>query len=247
MKAQSRGFSLHLALALTVGVSLSASATTITFATSPLPANNSDLPPTLGSFAASDGSGYVTSDGTGPTPNIGLLWAPTGGTVANAPDIDILEFHSAATFTGAGFTAPILQFDMDLSQHTALPADPTIDFTVTGGFALQLHSLEIGNATDQSEPAYRWIINVIRLSDMSTALSKTTSFMSAGNRETVTFNFTGLPNESYRLLFDDEGANRVRTGIDNLSFSQVMIPEPNTLALFALAGVGLVAASKRRK
>jgi hypothetical protein len=71
--------------------------------------------------------------------------------------------------------------------------------------------------------------------------------MSAGNRETVTFNFTGLPNESYRLLFDDEGANRVRTGIDNLSFSQVMIPEPNTLALFALAGVGLVAASKRRK
>ena len=226
--------------ALLVTLGLSARATTITFATNPLPANNSDLPANFASNATGDFPGWITSDGTGPTPNIALLWAPAGA----APNNDVLEFHSSTTFSGAGFTIPILQLDVDLSGHSVLPPDPTVDFLVSGGFSLKLHSLEIGNATDQTEAPYRWLINVIRLSDMQTMDTKTTSFMSAGNRETVTFDFTGAPGESYRLLFDDEGANRVRTGIDNLSFSQ--IPEPGVLALFALGGMGLVARAMRR-
>lgn len=239
--------SSHLGLlALGATLAVGANATTITFDFNPRPANNTDLSPTtFGSFAAADGNGYTTSDGTGATPNIGLTWAPTGGTVAMGPDINILEIHSSTTFGGAGFTVPVLQFDMDLSDHTVLPADPTIDFTVTGGWSLQLNSLQIGNATDQSEAAYRWNISLIRLSDSVVVDTKTTAYLSAGNLETVVFNYTGAPNESYRLLFDDEGANRVRSAIDNLSFSQV--PEPSTLALFALGGLGFLARRMTRK
>lgn len=223
-------------------------ATTVTFGITPAPANNSDLAPNFASFAAADGNGFITSDATGPTPNIGLTWAPAGGTVVNAPDIDVLELHSSTTFGGAGFTVPVLQLDMDLSNHSALPADPTIDFAVDPGFSLRLLSLEIGNATDQtaSEPPYGWTLSVIRLSDMSTVLSRATSLLGAGNRETVTFDFLGNPGEDYRLLFDDGGANRVRTAIDNLSFSQVpAVPEPSAISLLAVAGVCLALRNRK--
>lgn len=233
---------------LVIGVTFAvgASATTITFDITPRPSNNTDLGPvTFGSYAAADGNGWTTSDGTGATPNIGLLWAPTGGTVLNAPDIDILELHSAITFGGAGFTVPVLQFDMDLSNHSVLPADPTIDFIVEGGYSLLLHSVQIGNATDQNEDPYRWNLNLIRLSDSVTVDTKTTGYLSAGSLETVVFEYTGAPGESYRLLFDDEGANRYRTAIDNVSFSQV--PEPSTLALLALGGLGFLARRLTRR
>lgn len=240
--------SLCVGVTLLASANISALATTVTFGMTPAPANNSDLVPNFASFAAADGNGFVTSDGTGPTPNIGLTWAPTGGTVVNAPDIDVLELHSAVTFSGAGFTVPVLQFDMDLSNHLVPPADPTIDFAVNGGFSLKLYSLEIGNATDQtaSEPPYGWTISVIRLSDMSTMLTRTTSLLGAGNRETVTFDFTGAPDEDYRLRFDDGGADRVRTAIDNLSFGQVQaVPEPGSLSLLAIAGVCLALRARR--
>jgi hypothetical protein len=223
---------------------MSARGTTITFATDPLPASNSDLPANFGSNIAADGNGFITTDGTGATPNIALLWAPTGGTngVGPNPDKDVLEFHSAASFAGAGFTVPVLQFDVDLSTHSFLPDDPTIDFTVDAGFALKLISLEIGNATDQNpltEPPFSWTISLIRLSDLAVVSSHTTGLLSAGVMETAVFNYTGGLGENYRLLFDDGGANSVRTGIDNLKFSQV-VPEPTTFALFSLSGLGLL-------
>ncbi len=192
-----------------------------------VPANNSDLNPTYGSNVTAGNIIGATAGAEGFTPNIGLLWAPAGGPeVDGTPDANVLEFHSAATFQGAGFTVPVLQFDVDLSQHTNPPDDPTIDFTVTGGFAFKLHSFKIGNATDQTEPPYRWNISLTRLSDMAVVATQTTGFLSAGSLETVNFNFTGDPNESYRLRFDDEGANAVRTGIDDLTFSQELIAQP---------------------
>jgi hypothetical protein len=223
-------------------------ATTVTFGTTAnVPANNTDLAPAYGSniagTPADTAAGFITSDGTGATPNIALTWAPAGGTVANAPNIDVLEYHSSTTFTnpaGPAFAAPVLQFDMDLSNHSAPPADPTIDFTVTGGFSLQFHTFQIGNATDQNpatEPPYRWIINLTRLSDMAVVASQTTGFLSAGSKETVTFNYTGDPDEDYRLRFDDEGADMVRTAIDNLSFSQETVAVPKlTLVVNTLTG-----------
>ena len=185
--------------------------------------------------------GFITTDGSGATPNIALTWAPTGGIPnTNALDADVLEFHSSSTFGNAGFSVPVLQFDVDGSGHPRPPDDPTVDFTVSDGYSLKLNSFIIGNATDQSEPAYRWNINLIRLSDMTTVASQTTGLLSGGSLETVTFDYTGDANESYRLQFDDEGANRVRTAIDNFSFSQVMVDEPK-LELMVSTATGAIA------
>lgn len=207
-------------LVLVATVAKTSQATTLTFADSPA-GNNADLPGDYGSNIATGSAAFVTNDGTNATPNIELTWAPTG-----SPS-NVLEFHSGSAFSGAGFDVPVLQFDLDTSGQTSAPPDPTIDFTVTGGFALNLGSFQIGNATDQGEAAYDWDINLIRLSDDAVVATRTTGPLSAGSLETVTFDFTGVPNEDYRLQFDDGGANTVRTAIDNLSFSQVEVDLPS--------------------
>jgi hypothetical protein len=226
---------------------MSVRATTITFATDPLPANNSDLPADFGSNIAADGNGFITTDGTGATPNIALLWAPTGGTNGTGahPDKDVLEFHSAASFADAGFTVPVLQLDSDDSTHGTgnNPDNPTLDFNVEPGFALRLISLEIGNATDQYEPDYGWNLRLFRVSDSAEVATYSTGAMGAGDWQLATFNYTGDIGESYQLLFEfdalgDPQGPQERTGIDNVKFSQV--PEPTAFALLALSGLGLM-------
>lgn len=195
----------------------SSQATTLTFADSP--GDNADLPVDYGSNISTNSAAFVTSDGTGATPNIALTWAPTG-----TPETDnVLEFHSSSVWGNAGFNVPVLQFDLDTSSQTAPPADPTIDFTIDGGFTFQLHDFEIGNSTGQTAAPYAWNIDLIRLDDMQVVDTQTTAALGPGDRETVTFDFTGFPNTDYRLRFDDGGANTVNTVIDNLSFSQVMV------------------------
>ncbi len=209
-----------------------AGATTVTFSISPAPANNTQLTSaTFASNAAADGNGWTTSDGTGSTPDIALTWGPMGTAPAGG---NTLELHSSSTFSGTGFTVPVLQFDMD-NQSNQSPPDPTIDFTVGTNGSLKLISVELGNATDQSEAAYKWIVSVVRLSDMATVMVKETSLMVAGNRETLTFDYQGLPNENYRLHFFDENANRIRSAMDNLKFSQVALPAGPHLTTNALS------------
>lgn len=229
-----------------------ASATIVTFGFNPVPANNTDLSPTFASNAAADGNGWTTSNGT--TPNIALTWAPTGGSeAANNPDSNVLEIHAGAGFQHANYTAigavvPVLQFDMDQeANRTGAPADPTIRFDVTGGFALKLNSLQLINANDQptSEAAYIWTVTLTQVSNSQLVATKTTQAMSATSTAILDFDFTGLPNESYILRFDDGGANRVRTALDNLSFNQVMVPEASSLSLAGLAMLGLLRRSRK--
>jgi PEP-CTERM motif len=241
---------------VSVALAGTARATILTFAmnsSGAVPANNSDLDVPYGSNVTAANIIGATDGGEGFTPNIALVWAPTGGTVANAPDKDILEFHSADTF--AGFTVPVLQLDVDLSNHTVLPAHPTVDFVPDAGYAVSIYDLRIGNATDQtaSETPHPWTISILELPGLTpTGTSYTTSAFSAGDIETATFDFTGDPGVSYRMLFDDgdlscttSACHSVRTAIDNVRFGQVSVPEPSTLALVALCGLGLLGTSRR--
>lgn len=230
-----------------------ASATIVTFGFNPVPANNTDLSPTLASNAAADGNGWTVSNGA--TPNIALTWAPTGGSeAANNPDSNILEIHAGAGFQHANYTAigavvPVLQFDMDVeaNRNGVAPADPTVRFDVTGGFALRLNSLQLINANDQptSEAAYAWTVTLTQISTNQVVATQTTAPMAATNTAILNFDFTGLPNESYLLRFDDGGANRVRTALDNLSFNQVVIPEASSLSLLGLAALGLMRRARK--
>lgn len=217
--------------AVLVALAGSSLATTITFSGS----SNADIPANYGSNITGDSAGFVTTDGTGATPHIGLTWAPLP---------NVWEFHNSSTFIDNGFDVAVGQLDVD-AQGGVFPPDPTILFETDSGISLELHSLDIGNAVDQptSEAAYAWTISLIRASDNATVFSHTTALMDATPYiESVPINYTGDPGEDYTLLFDDGGANRVRSAIDNLSFSQ--IPEPSTFVLLAL---GMVASFGLRR
>ncbi len=240
--------------ALSAALAGTAQATILTFAMNSagaVPANNSDLDIPYGSNVTAANIIGATDGGEGFTPNIALAWAPTGGVIPNDPDIDVLEFHSAGTFVGAGFTVPVLQLDIDASNHTVLPADPWVDFVPDAGWAVRIHELKFGNATDQGEAPYTTTISVLELPGLTpTGASYTTAALTAGQLETAVLNFTGTPGTSYRLLFHDntDPANGLnshpRAAIDDLRFSQV-VPEPSTFALMALCGLGLMAVRGR--
>ena len=225
-------------LALSLTFAGTASATVLNFAKNEfgaVPPNNQDINVTYGSNVANAANVYGATDGgEGFTPNIAVAFQPTGGGDLNfIPDGNILEFHSAVTFTNAGFTVPVLQLDWDETGHeNGLPADPTIDFVPEAGWAVKIHELRIGNASDQIapefEPYHPWTISILELPSLTEVDSYTTAGLGPTNAEIATFDYTGLPGVSYRLRFNDGGSlddpfnqRHPRTGIDNVRFSQV--------------------------
>lgn len=196
-------------------------ATTITFENA-AGAANEDIPTTYGSNIAGNATGFITTDETGATPDIALNWSPTP---------NFWEYHTSGVWQNLGTPVHVAQLD----NRVAGPG--VIAFTVGSGVALTLHSFDIGNATDQFEAAYRWSIDLKRASDSVVVASQTTSLLSAGTTEAVTFNFTGAAGEDYRLEFTASTSGLIRTAIDNLSFSQA-VPEPS---MFAMLGLGVAA------
>lgn len=241
-------------IALSMGVAGVANATILTFADNPVPSNNKDLAVNYGSNIGAATAAFVDG-GEGMTPDVALTWAPTGGPEnVNSPTADVLEYHSATTFStnvGApGFVTPVLQLDVDASNHDAgfVPADVTVDFTMSNGAALRMYSVEIGNASDQTETGHPWNIRLVRLSDLAVVASYTTGVMVAGSKETALLNYIGDPGQNYRLVFDDGNStvnadHNPRTAIDNLRFGQ--IPEPTTMLLGVICGLGFVLGRRR--
>ena len=223
-------------LTLSLTFAGTASATVLNFAKNQfgaVPANNSDLTIPYGSNVTAANIIGAVDGGEGFTPNIALTWAPTGGVIPAAPDIDILEFHSAATFTGAGLTVPVLQLDVDISNHDVLPEHPTLNFVPEAGWSVRIHEFRYGNATDQVETPHPWTFRILELPSLTEVDSFTTASLGPGDGGIATFDFTGNPGVSYQMLFDDGdlsctdfSCHNPRTGIDNIRFSQVAAGTP---------------------
>ncbi len=219
-------------LALLATLTETSKATVLNFAKNEfgsVPVNNEDLTVPYGSNVTAGNFIGAIDGGEGFTPNIALAWAPTGGFIPGEPDIDILELHSAATFTGAGLTVPVLQLDVDASNHNVLPEHPTVDFIPETGWAVKIHEFRYGNATDQgaSETPHPWTFRILELPSLTEVDSFTTDALGPGDGGIATFDFTGTVGVSYRMLFDDgdlndtsSAAHNPRTGIDNIRFSQ---------------------------
>ena len=190
-------------------------ATTITFENA-AGGDNSPIPTTYGSNVTANATGFVTTDGTGATPDIALTWD-------NSPLF--WEYHTSTVWSALGTPVHVAQLD---NQNTGNSG--SLLFTPTASVAVEILSFDIGNATDQTENAYSWTINVINQTSSAVVATRTTTLLGAGNAETVTFNFTGELGQAYLLEFDPSVKDSYRTAIANLSFAQA-VPEPSALAI----------------
>jgi len=183
---------------------------------------NKDIPANYVSCAAGSGEGWTVSDGSGATPDIVLTW--------NSGDSD-WEFHDSGNF------GPV----EDL--HLGGAWDTNTANAVASGIAFILNSFDLGNALDQTEEAYGYNITLTKDSDGSTNWSYTTALYVAGSHEAIIANATGDSGEDYTLNFEKRPgtqANGQYSSIDNLSFSEGVIPEPCVLSLIALIGGGIL-------
>lgn len=254
-----QGLGLSAATLMAVAVwSNVASATTLTFALDSegnAPSNNQDLNATTdnyGSNIATETPAFITSDGTGATPDIGLTWLPLFGDRPN-----VWELHNSGAWSvldGASHPnagAPYLNVDVDdTPSGQGFPDDPEIIFDVQDPTqAVHFDGLDFAVGSGYSGEPYSWTVEVIRQSDDTVVDSQNTGLLGntgdPGVNPTVylPINFTGELGVDYRLRFDDGGRDHFSTAIDNLSFSQV--PEPAAI-LLAVCGLALGCINRRR-
>ena len=110
------------------------------------------------------------------------------------------EFHDSATFSlldpGTTGDPPrptgVAQLDVNI-QNAIPPAHPTITFVPDLGYAVTIHSFNIGHATDLKahEGINSWKITLSRVSDKKVVWSHTTEVLEAGDSETVKVGFYG--------------------------------------------------------
>lgn len=198
--------------------------------------NNSTVPGDLASRAIADGNGYSVANGT--TPNVVLSW-DNEWDIHTHSNFTTLEDHTVGggDWDNEGGVPRIGQ--LDSGTHS-------IGFAADPGYAVVLNSFDFAH-TAETAGTTNWDVTLTD-ANSNVVWSEAVEF-EGGVTVTLTPNFTGALGASYTLAFnrtaETYGSNG-RHGIDNLSFNQVAVPEPASLALFGLAAMGVACAGRRR-
>jgi hypothetical protein len=161
------------------------------------------------------------------------------GGVVGTPDITLdwlgNEWDSYTSWNGRGNVA---QADFNGGVNLS------ILFTPSASTAVRLVSYDLDEWAGGGAGSINWTVS----GPMSGTLAAGTWTMTdAGGRTQVKSPVTGLPGESLSLNLMLTGGAPSYFALDNLTFDQVAVPEPSTLALGALGAAALGAAAMRRR
>ena len=197
--------------------------------------NNTTVPAALGSNAVANSNGYVVSNGT--TPDVALTWDANWDihTSAFFQPLENLTV-GGGDWDNEGNTQRIGQ--LDFGNHT-------IAFAVNSGAQLLLNSFDFGHTAETAGTTI-WDLTLTD-SVANVAWSQSVTFVN-GASQTIAPNFIGALGEDYTLTFNRTSEtynSNGRHGIDNLSFNQITVPEPATIALVGLGAFGLFTRVRR--
>lgn len=218
------------AVALVASVGGNANATTLTFNAGA--SNNTAVGSSYGTDNTADNVEFITSDGSGTTPNIALLWPGAA-----------LEFHSDTRWADI---EEVSNDDPDthILQMNQSQSNRTIQFTPDAGWSVLFNSVDFGFGTGMSAASSIGTVTITRDFDSSVVKTVSTGTLNKGTATTLDLTYTGLVGESYTLEFTSSVSENWGA-IDDLSFSQTAVPEPSSAALLGLGGLALIL--RRRK
>lgn len=208
--------------------------------------SNATVPASLASNATVDGNGFIVTNGA--TPNIALTWDQHWD-IHTSSRFAALENQTVGggTWDNEGNTQRIGQLDFGgLVNNDTEERPHTIGFAAAPGYAVVLNSFDFAH-TDETAGTTVWDLTLTD-SGSNTVWAQSVTFVN-GQVFTIAPNFTGAFGENYTLTFDRTSQtynSDGRHGIDNLSFNEIAVPEPATVALTVCAVLGLMVNGRRR-
>ena len=126
----------------------------------------------------------------------------------------------------------------------------TVDivFTPDAGFAATITSFDLDEWAGGGDTSVDWSISGVTSGPLASGTWDEYNNANGGNggRTLITPNVTGADGEVLTLSFEQTGGTASYLAMDNLTFDQVVVPEPSSTALAAL-GLGAMAMRRRRK
>jgi PEP-CTERM putative exosortase interaction domain len=230
-----------VAMGLLAGGATTAFATNLGFGQ--LGGNNTTVPANYGSNATANSSGVDVSYG-GPTPGISLVWDAnwdihTSSWFSSLED----QFVGGGAWDNEGNMPRIGQLDFGLH---------TIRFNAQPDVKLVLSSFDFGLTGETANTTTSWKLTLTQVSTSAVVWNQSVAFTVVGNNadtQVISPSFTGLAGEDYILTFErisESFPSDGRHGIDNLQFSQVVVPEPATYGVVFAGLLGLIALRRRK-
>ena len=158
------------------------------------------------------------------TPNVTLDWS-TGG-----------NWDQYANWDGRG--------DSYQLQSSSVGSPGRIVFTPDAGFAATITSFDLDEWAGGGATTVDWSISGGTSGTLASGTWDDFSIANGG-RSTVTPNVTGANGEALTLSLGQSGGNGEYLALDNLAFDQVTIPEPSSVALLGLGGLGVLLRRRR--
>ncbi|MEN6307076.1 MAG: PEP-CTERM sorting domain-containing protein [Anaerohalosphaeraceae bacterium] len=156
------------------------------------------------------------------TQHIALTWAPTGGAVNSRN-----QWEQYNNWPGGGDGGAVYQVDSAI-EHT-------IAFAPEAGYGGVLTSLDLNVWSGGGDTNVNWAVT----GSLSGLLGSGIFFTSDGSVVTHSINLVGNGSETLTLSLQQTSGNDSYLAMDNLTFSEVVVPEPATLALLGLGGMAI--------